>query len=64
MNFKLLAKFNENITDKLRNVIMYDSPRDTISIDNMVFDEGHDVARLNFFKRNRFGPLGEVIGNC
>src|SRR3954469_7457160 len=42
---------------------MYNSPRHSIAVDDVVFDKFHDVSGFDLPQGNCFRPLGEVISD-
>ena len=64
MNLVLITELIEYLTYKLGTVIMDDPPRDTKSMDDMVFDKINHVGSFNFHKWYTLYPLLEVISYC
>ena len=50
------------IVSQFGTIIVNDTPGDTKSMDDMVFDEGDYIGGFNFNEWYNFRPLWEVIG--
>ena len=62
LNSVFIAEPIEYLACKLGTVIMDDLPRDTESMDDMVFDEINHVGSFDFNQWYGFCPLWKVIG--
>ena len=60
---EFVAEAGEDSANELRAVVMHNSPRHSIAVDDIVFDKLHYVSGFDFPLGNCFRPLGEVIGD-
>ena len=60
---ELVTEAGEDSANELRAVVMHNSPRHSIAVDDVVFDKFHYVSGFDFPQGNCFRSLGKVIGD-
>ena len=63
MYSELVTEAGKDSANELWAIVMYNSPRHSIAVDDVVLDELYHVGGFDFPQGNCFRPLGEVIGD-
>ena len=63
LDSELVTEPREDSDNELRVVVMHNSPRHSIAVNDVVLNEFHYVGCFDFPQGDCFRPFGEVLGD-